>query len=133
MEVEFYIPRGSAILEAVIDVCISRCLERWGGCTLIEGIRYWNPSVDGRATDGYGFVSAQTVAESVSILKVRCGPRAHVVREWFDNLAAFVRLKGDQPTVFYRLVAGSVGRFVTMADGPRVDHMGDREDELHSY
>ena len=35
-----------------------------------------------------------------------------VIRAWFDNLAVFVRVKGNQHTVYYRMFDGGRGRFV---------------------
>lgn len=118
MLVQFTIPRGTVELGRVIDTCIARCVERWGGCTVTDGIGYWNPTAD-----GHGFVSAVTVVEPVAVLGVECEtdtafPRASArskqqfVREWFDNLAVFVRVKGDQHTVYYRMFDGGEARLV---------------------
>lgn len=106
MFVQFYIPRGTVELGRVIDTCVSRCIERWGGCTVTDGIGYW------RESD-----SVITHAEPVAILNVsyRDGIRiadAKTLRIWFDELAMYVRDKANQHTVFYQIFLDSIGRFV---------------------
>ena len=116
MFVQFTIPRGTVELGQVIDVCVARCVEKWGGCTVTDGIGYWQKPES---------LSAVPCVEPVAILGVECEPwygrltshagrESHlcVVREWFDNLAVYVRVKGDQHTVYYRMFEGGEARFV---------------------
>jgi hypothetical protein len=112
MFVQFTIPRGTVELGQLIDACVARCVERWGGCTVTNGIGYWkNPDHD-KLT--FGLVETEPVA----ILGVECSGECHgrrpqaIVREWFDNLAVYVRVKGDQHTVYYRMFDGGEARFV---------------------
>lgn len=109
MFVQFYIPRGSVKLGQVIDACIAQCVERWGGCTMSEGIGYWRPPN-----------SVLTQAEPVAILNVSCQdgspdgicPPTKTVRRWFDTLATYVRVKADQHTVHYQMFRDAAPRFV---------------------
>lgn len=117
MFVQFIVPKGpdgTQYMRRIIDTCVAQCVERWGGCTVTEGTGWWiHPDTQ------------EYISEPVAILSVECEPaygesvsergrESHkcVVRQWFNNLATYVRVKGDQHTVYYRMFDGGAARFV---------------------
>lgn len=106
MFVQFHIPRGTVELGRVIDTCVARCVERWGGCYVTDGIGSWRQPN-----------SVITDTEPIAILNVsyRDGIRiadAKTLRVWFDTLAVYVRDTANQHTVYYQIFLDSIGRFV---------------------
>jgi hypothetical protein len=100
MYVTMCIPRGSVLLGRTIDGAIQQVIERWGGCTVLDGVGYW--------ADENGL----TVAEPIATIGVDCMGNSRTVRMWFDSLAEWVRKSADQKTVYYRVHVSS-GRFVS--------------------
>ena len=104
MKIELYVPTAIdvGILQRVRDVCI----DRWGGCTLhAMGHGFWK--------DDAGKVESERV-EILSVLidtaewerKHRDGEwnqTLHDVRQWFDNVSSWLRVKGNQHTVLYSI------------------------------
>jgi hypothetical protein len=118
MFVQFTIPRETPELEQLIDTCVARCVERWGGCTVTDASGYWQRPTD---TDG---ITRGVWAEPVAILGVECesvidtpsidgfNRKRRITQRWFDNLAVYVRREGNQHTVYYRMFDGGEARFV---------------------
>lgn len=124
MFVQFTIPRGTVELGRIIDTCVARCVERWGGCTVTDGLGYWNGYFQSETDPDNTLVPGFVEVEPVAILNIECEPQGgrwsgrygpnwtEIVRGWFDNLAAYVRERGKQHTVYYRMFDGGEARFV---------------------
>lgn len=116
MFVQLYIPRGSTKLGRVIDTCVARCVEQWGGCTLTDGVGHYREP---------GTVSMQSEPVAIVNVYVGLGISRGTVGAWFDELAEYVRGAADQRMVYYQMFSNARGRFVgphtinkTIAFGP---------------
>ena len=95
------IPRGSIALGKVIDNAVGRCVARWGGCTVTDGIGYWR-----------GLGTGVTDVEPVAQLAVECYATSEwEIAGWFDRLADDIRIDADQHAVYWRATAGQA-RFI---------------------
>jgi hypothetical protein len=118
MLVEIVVPNGSENLSNLVASVIGRISRRWGGCTATynQSGTWLNPETDNIET------------EPVCTLSVDVGEASdNEARTWFDNLAQFIRLHGNQHTVYYRTVpswARMVGPGTIIGRGPHDDLVG---------
>ena len=95
MKIELYVP--TAIDAGIVQRVRDTIIDRWGGCTLhAMGHGFWK--------DDAGKVES----ERVEILSVLIDDYSafdidRIVRDWFDNVAAWLRVKGNQHTVLYSI------------------------------
>ncbi len=104
MKIELYVP--TAIDGIVVEQVRDTIIHRWGGCTSIRGVGYWKYPNDRKVECEDVKILSVLIDTAEWERKHRDGEwnqTLHDARTWFDNVAAWLRIKGEQIAVLYSI------------------------------